>query len=119
MVTTEELINVPGLDPEQKVVIRKLGMGSLTKLRSKSVLTNVKHNGNVGGPETNVDIGLYTKWILIFGIKEAPFFEGCRTYEDRERAFDNDVMETETGEFLFQKIQVLNRFQKIEELKKK
>jgi len=114
----EELTNVPGLDPEQKVVIKKLGMGSLTSLRSKVILTNVQHT-NASGAMTNVDIGLYTKWILIYGIKEAPFFDGLRSVDERERAFDSDCIETETGEYLFQKIQVLNKFQEVETLKKK
>jgi len=116
MGSTKELTGVPGLNPEERVVIKKLGFGSLNKLRSRTTVADISIAGSVN---TKLDLGEYMKWMLIFGIKEADFFKGSRTVEDRVQMIDNDIIDSDTGEFILKQIQIFNKFEQIEELKKK
>ncbi len=113
----KELTKVPGLPEEEVVVIKKLGFGSLGLLRSRSTIAEVDVKS--GAINASLDLGKYTKWIVVFGVHKAKFFENCRNYEDRGRSIDNDVISSVTGQYLFNEIQKLNGFGEIEELKKK
>ena len=112
----KELSNIPGLKPEEKVIIKKLGYGTLNKLRGKSAKSDV--NPNTKHVTMNLDLGEYMKWIIIYGVKQAPFFDRCRSDEDRERVIDNDELEANTGQFLFTEIEKLNGFAGVDEVKK-
>ena len=116
MVTTKELTNVPGLDPGDKVVIRKLGYGSLAKLRGKAAKSEI--NPVTKTTSMNIELGSYSKWLLVYGVIEAPFFKNCRDEFDKERVIDNDDIEAETGEFLFKELEALNNFSGMSEAKK-
>lgn len=113
----EELMNVPGLEESDRVVIKKLGYGTLNKLRSKS--TDAEINATTGKISAKLDLGEYMKYMIIFGIEDAPFFKGLTSVEQRSAAFDNDVISSETGEYLFKEIKRFNNFDGVEELKKK
>ena len=102
------LENVPGLNPDEKVVIKKLGYGGLTKLRGQS--TNSQINPVTGAISASLDLGLFSKWMVILGVKEAPFFKNCKTVDERESVIDNDTVSSDTGEFLFKSIQEFNNF---------
>ena len=115
--STKELTKIPGLPEEEVVVIKKLGYGSLNKLRSKSTKTSV--NVQTGQTGTEIDLGEYMKWVLVFGIKSAKFFDGKGTSEERANAIDMDCISGETGEFLYKEIQAFNGFEQVQELKKK
>jgi hypothetical protein len=115
MEKTKELTGVPGLNPEDVVVIQKLGFGSLSRLRSRVAVANMNKQGGV---DAHVDLGEYMKWLVIFGVKDAPFFRGM-SFDERARFVDVDGLSTETGEHLFKHIQEFNNFGGTEELKKK
>jgi hypothetical protein len=110
------LTNVPGMEG-QSVVIKKLGYASLSQLRSKSV--NAKLGGStMRNLDAEIDMGAYHKWMLIYGIKHAPFFASCITLDDRSRKFDEDLIPADSGEFLFNEIQKFNGFSTGDDLKK-
>jgi len=115
MVSEKILKNVPGLEPEQEVVIKKLGYGSLTKLRNKC--TNASMGGN-GAVKAQMMFGEYSKWLVIYGIKSAPFFEKCRSSDDKSLVIDKDLITPATGDYIFKEIQVFNKFDEVESLKK-
>jgi len=115
MVSEKILKNVPGLEPEQEVVIKKLGYGSLTKLRNKCTNASMGSNGSV---KAQMLFGEYSKWLIIFGVKSAPFFEKCRSVDDRSLVIDNDDVMPSTGDYVFKEIQVFNKFDEVESLKK-
>lgn len=114
------LSSVPGMEADQQVVIKKLGYASLGQLRSKVVDARVATTAarNTPNLDAKVNMGEYHKWMLIYGIRKAPFFEGCVTVDDRSRKFDEDVIPAETGEFLFSEIQKFNGFSTGDDLKK-
>jgi len=115
MVNEEVLKGVPGLKPDEEVVIKKLGYGSLTKLRNKCTDSSMRQDGSIAA---KVLFGEYSKWLIIYGIKSATFFNSCRSVDDRSAVIDSDVIEPETGDYLFKKLQEFNKFDKVEALKK-
>ena len=117
MENEKELTKVPGLPLDEVVIIKKLGYGSLTTLRSKS--TNASLNAVNGSVNASIDLGEYSKWIIVFGVKEASFFKNCRTTAEKVAYIENDKLPSETGEYLFKEIQRLNNFDGVEETKKK
>ncbi len=113
--STKELNKIPGLPEEEVVVIKKLGFGSLNMLRSKSTVSNI--NVKTNEIEASVDLGKYMKWMLVYGIKSAKFFDG-KTFDARAQIIDMDVISATTGEYLYKKIQEFNGFEEAETLKK-
>jgi len=113
----KELSGVPGLGADDVVVIKKLGFGSLSKLRSKATVASMSAAG--GNLSASLDLGKYMKWMLIFGVKSAPFFSNCRDVIEREKVVDSDVISSQTGEFILKEIQVFNNFDGVDKLKKK
>lgn len=116
MENEKELTKIPGLPEDEIVVIRKLGFGSLNQLRSKSTAVGVDATNRK--MNANVDTGLYMKWLVVFGIKKAKFFDQCRTFDDKARSIDNDCITAVTGDYLYKQIQDLNGFEGAEETKK-
>lgn len=117
--TTESertLTNVPGLPEGSVVVIKKLGYASLSRLRSRSV--DAKITTDAKAMDAKLDMGAYHKYILIYGIKSAPFFAACVTIQDREAEFERDLIPAQAGEFLFNEIQKFNGFAESDAIKK-
>jgi len=112
----KQLSNVPGMKPDDIVIIKKLGYGSLNKLRGKATKSNIDVKNQ--GVNTEMDLGEYMKWIMIYGVVKAPFFDNCRTNLDREVYIDDDKLSAETGQFLFQEIEKHNGFAGVDEVKK-
>jgi hypothetical protein len=110
------LTNIPGLQPGEVVVIKKFGYASVNQIRSKSVITRV--DPSTKKEEIIMDIGQYSKWTLVYGIKQANFFIGCLTVNDRASKYDEDVIPAETGDYLLAKIKEFNGLEKADELKK-
>ena len=115
MSSEKDIRNIPGLNPDDIVTIKKLGFGTITKLRNKSTNAELAVSGGVNA---SMLLGEYTKWLIIYGIKKAPFFDKCRNVDERSITIDNDIIETITGDYLFKQIQLLNGFDKVEDLKK-
>lgn len=119
MVNTLELTDVPGYEG-QTIVIRKLGFGSLTQLRSKILKTkaNVKQGEEDADVDATVDIGLYQKWLVVYAVSQAPFWVGCPTVELRAKFVEQDGLSAEAGQYLFEKAREFNNIEKVEDTKK-
>ena len=113
---TKELTNVPGLEPTDIVVIKKLGYGSLNKLRGNTTNTNI--NTQTQKMDVNMNLGEYMKWLVVFGIHKAPFFDKCKDENDKARVIDNDEIEANTGEYIYKEIEAFNGFAGVDEVKK-
>ena len=111
----ETLKNIPGLKESDEVIIQKLGYGSLIKLRNKCTDAGMNNDGTV---LAKMLFGEYNKWLLIYGVKKAPFFDKCRTANYKSLVIDQDSIEPETGDYIFKKIQEINKFEQVEQLKK-
>ena len=85
----KELSNIPGLEPEKTVKIKKFTYGDKNKLSSKCVSIDFKTK------TPHFDLALYRSYVLIFGITEAPFELDIKGIED---------LLSETGEYLFKEI---------------
>ncbi len=110
---TKELTNVPGLNAEDKVTIKKYNYGEKTDLANISTQVGV-----IQGRETaSVSVGKYKLYALVYAITQAPFFEGKKTEDDKYNAIR--ALEPDTGDFIFKEIQALNTTSIPEEIKKK
>ena len=85
----KELNNVPGLEHDKVVKIKKFTYGDKNKLSSKCVSINFQTQK----PEFN--LASYRTYVLVFGIVEAPFGLSVE---------DIDNLLPETGEYLFTEI---------------
>jgi hypothetical protein len=118
MTTTDSeriLTDVPGMPAGTTIIIKKLGYASLSKLRSKSV--DAKISSDIRNMDAKIDMGNYHKYIIIYGVKSAPFFSSISVV-DREREFEADIIPAQTGEYLFNAIQTFNGFAESDDLKK-
>ena len=112
--TTKELLDVPGYEGKS-IVIKKLGYGSLTQMRSKILRASGKNAEDISA---TIDVGLYQKWLVIYGVVSAPFWDGAPTIDARVVAFDNDAVSAEAGEYLFRELQTFNNFENLLDQKK-
>lgn len=117
MTTTKELLNVPGLEPNQIVTIRKLGFGSLSRIRTKAAIASI--NAKTKSINASVDMGEYMKYVVVYGIVSAPFFENATTEDSKVRVIEQDLVSAQTGEYLFNEIEKFNNMVNIDETKKK
>ena len=102
-----ELMNVPGLNSEDKVVIKRLNFGQRNKLIGLSAKVKlIKNSEEIG----DMDIEKYKLYSLVFGIKSASFYKYDVLEKDIEQrkieAINN--LEQETGEYIFSQISELN-----------
>ena len=103
----KELKNIPGLEPEQIVKLRKFNYGDKSKLVSKCLSLNL----NTQKPE--FDLESYRLYALYYGLIEAPFLR-----EDKIKSIEE--ISPETGEFLFTEIVEYNNMgEKRQDLTKK
>lgn len=85
----KELNNIPGLEPDKVVKIKKFTYGDKNKLTSKCVSINF----NTQKPD--FDLASYRTYTLVYGILEAPFNINLEGVEN---------LLPETGEYLFSEI---------------
>lgn len=114
----KELTNVPGLNPDDVVVIKRFSWSQKNKIlskaldissTSKAVGRNVKEN-NI---ESKMDLYELRIRTLLYGIKSAPFFiynaaDSNDAMQQKRKIFENDNFAPETGEFLYDAIDKLN-----------
>ncbi|MFZ5988883.1 MAG: hypothetical protein ACOYWZ_17395 [Bacillota bacterium] len=105
----KELREVPGLNPEDAIVIKKFTYGDKSKLAGKCAKLDLKNPNSV-----DIDIGEYKIWAIVYGVEKAPFF-GVGI--DKYKAVEN--LPAETGDFLFNEVTQYNNLGDISELKKK
>ena len=105
---TKEIRNVPGLEPEQVVVIKKYNYNDKSALAGKCAKMTLN---NMSSPE--LDIHAYKIFALVYGITKAPFF-GVGI--DKEHAIKE--LEADTGEFLFKEVSQFNSLEPVQDLKK-
>lgn len=105
---TKELRNVPGLEPDQVVEIKKYNYNDKSALAGKCAKMTMK---NLQDPE--IDIHAYKIFALVYGIKKAPFF-GVGI--DKEKAIQE--LDADTGEYLFQEVSAFNNIDPVSSIKK-
>jgi len=110
---TKELTNVPGLKPEEKVIIKRLNYGEKQDLADKSATVSVVN----GREKVGISLGKTKMWIVLYSILEASFFKGALNEEQKYNVIRS--LEQETGDFLFAEVHKLNGTELDEELKKK
>lgn len=103
------LNNIPGMEPDQEVVIRKFTYGDKNKLSGKCVKVNMNRPNDL-----EVDLENYKTYTLVYGIVSAPFFN---TTSDKVSAVEN--LDCDTGDYLLKEITEYNNMGQITELKKK
>jgi len=117
----KELTNVPGLKPEEIVVIRKYSYGGKTKI-TQAILNNVgkkeiemfKQSQLMGKDVdesellTKVPIEVMRIYPLIYGILKAPFFNDNISDVEKQKIIENDL-EDDTGSFLLKEIIAYNK----------
>lgn len=115
----EEIKNIPGLNPEDVVVIRKFGYKSMRKIRNKvKIEVTTDANGQqVEKPSFN--FGDLQLSFFVHGIKSAPFFKEGMSDEQRFSVVDSDDFDTHIVDYLYPKIAAMNSMEDLEALKKK
>jgi len=114
---TKEIIGVPGLKPDDKVVIKKFSYNDFAVLQGK--LARVKMFGQRNTDDSDVNVEGGAIWMLVLGIKYAPFFEQDFTREQKEKVIRADSFDPKIGEYLFRAISEYNEMGDIGELSKK
>ena len=107
------LSNIPGLKPEDEVVIKKFKYGDKAKIHSSCL--DLKISPNSQKASVDFDMGEYKIIVLDRGIVKAPFI----TQIQSKRKFIENDMEDETGEFLFKEILEYNKMQDLSDVQKK
>jgi len=109
MVSTKILESVP--DVEGVVEIRKLGSGSMAKLRDVS--TSVETDPETGKQRApRMLLGSYQRALVVYGIKDAPFFRDCKSDAERFEVFDRDEITAKASDYLSTEIERFNGFSK-------
>ncbi len=109
---TEELKEIPGLKPEDVVVIRKFDYGLKSDLSDKATEITLV-NGRESARLSLSSMKIYT---LVYGIIKAPFFEGKTEEADKFNAVRG--LDSETGDYIFERIGKFNKSKLDAELKK-
>ena len=127
MLKEKELTNVPGLNPEDVVVIKKMSYGQSARLSDKMINLGVQAEVVRNKPKENLnanvkfyELKIYT---LLYGLKSAPFYRLDASSKDSaevQKLKCIDELEKETGDFLFKEINNLNNSEAItDEVEKK
>lgn len=117
----KELTNIPGLKPEDVVVIRKYSYGGKTKI-TQAILKNIGKKeiemfkqAQLVGKEideselmTKVPIEVMRILPLVHGILKAPFFNENISDSEKQKVIENDL-EDDTGSFLLKEIIAYNK----------
>lgn len=116
----EEVKNIPGLDPESVVVIRKFGFKSMKKIRNRitiDVINDPVTGQSVEKPSFN--LGDLQLAMFVYGIENAPFFKLEMSDQEKFDVVDSDNFDTRIVDYLYPKIAALNNVAQIDMLKKK
>ena len=115
----KELIQVPGLKPEEKVIIKKYSYGDQAKLAAKIAKINIKNMqaGLKAMPEAEPDLYAAKIYPLVYGVISAPFFPAGASELQKVKAVEG--LEQETGEFLLQELNRHNGQVDVDEAQKK
>ena len=109
---TKEFTKVPGLEPEDKVIIKRLDYGEKQDVSDEATEISIINNKQ----SVNVKLGKTKIWMLIIGVIEAPFFKGLTTNEQKYNVVRG--LSQETGDFLFLELNKINAPTMDEETKK-
>lgn len=114
----KELKDIPGLKPEDVVVLKKYTYGDQSKLSAK--ITNVKM-GNMKGSTSleNTEIDMWAAQIypIVYGVAKAPFFAPGMSEEQKVQAIEN--LPKETGLFLLNAVKEYNEVGSPDDFQKK
>lgn len=110
---TLEITNIPGLNPDDKVVIKKMNWGeklSITDAATTIEMVNNQERVTASVKETKL-------WTLIIGIVEAPFFKDIKNPQERYKILERFEDPTPC-EYLFKEISNFNKSDLTPEIKK-
>ena len=110
---TKELKNVPGLNPDDVVVIKQMDYGEKSDLGEESSEITFENNKE----KVNLSISKLKIYTLVFGVVSGATITKEHTKEQKYNFVRK--LEPKTGDFLFQEITDFNKSEVSEELKKK
>jgi len=107
----KELKNIPGLKPEDVVVIRKLSYGEQSELIEKSV--DADASGAMSGRavkgqpqiKASISLGKFRVWLLVYGIRE------FRTENPQLKAWNLLAAKPNSPEVISQKLTIINKLE--------
>ena len=115
----EEVKNIPGLNENEVVVIRKFGYKSMKKIRNK---VKIEVSTDEKGQQTekpSFSFGDLQLAFFVYGIKSSPFFKEGMSDEEKFAIVDSDDFDTRIVDYLYPLIAALNNIEALEALKKK
>lgn len=124
----QDLNNIPGLNPEDKVIVWKMNYGMRSDLQGETHTMHMEQEGNKQVGKGSIDLKKIKLLTLAYGIFEAPSLGikpfrtidlGMTEEEKVERLKIIRNLEPETGDFLFDKINKFGKVEDMENLKKK
>lgn len=113
----KEIKNVPGLNPEDKVVIKKYSYGEQAKLASKIAKVSLSSIRSGKGLDGEPDLFAAQIYPLVYGIMKAPFFTHGMSESDKVAAIE--ALDGETGKHLIEAVREYNSMENNAELEKK
>jgi len=101
-----EIKNVPGLNPEDVVVIKKYTYGEQAKLSQKIARLSIDDikAGKSGASEPDIYAAMI--YPLVYGVVSAPFFNVGASEAQKVVAIEN--LEGDTGKFLMEEVKNYN-----------
>lgn len=113
----KEIKNVPGLNPEDVVVIKKYTYGDQAKLGRK--ITKLSLNDIKQGKRGEQDSDIYAAMIypLVYGIIKAPFF--TPGFNEEKKVLAIEELSPETGKFLINEVKEYNNLGEGDDIQKK
>ena len=115
---TKELKNVPGLNPEDVVVIKRRNYGEEVEVTAGCVNTEMdvsagtgRRNGQKQSLKSNIDMQKLQLLTLVFGIKSAPFLKLNANINKTAKEQKLDIvknLDRRTGDFLFDEVEKIN-----------
>ena len=118
MAKEKELRNVPGLNPDDVVVIKRRNYGEEIEVTSGCINTEMdvsagtgRRNGEKQSLKSNIDIKKAQLMTLVYGIKSGPFMimDNNNAKSKIEQKIDIvKNLDRETGDFLYNEIEEIN-----------
>lgn len=103
---TKRLENLPGLEEGSWAEIRKFSYAQASKIRAKA--TKLKYSAQNSAPEAEIEILDSQFSMLVYGIERASFFGNDWTEEQKRAFIEGEELPAETGDFLFNEINIFN-----------
>ena len=103
----ERIENIPELAEGNWAVIKKFSIGESARIKGASFDVKIDAMSGAKKAEGNLNTYELIMTMLTYGIKEASFLKPGMTTEERRAYYENEL-DGEAGDFLFQKINSFN-----------